>query len=392
MDVMQAHQAGFRDVVAQLGTALTEDNLRQLTRYTRRVILALDADAAGKAATMRGLDVARQALEPEWEPVFDPRGLIHLEGRLSVDIRVTTLPAGEDPDDLIRRDPASWATLVVDAVPLVEFYMDALLEGQDLADPKVKSDISEALLPVIRQVSGAVERTHYAQKLARILRVDERALLDMVTGPSRRRQRRPAREPSTEAPQVRKGLDLEAYCLRGLLQIEGLLGEVDSLLAEIGLQPLSASDFEDLENREVFRIWSEVAHGSGLPLQEELEAQLPAELHSRLEELLTSTQLTIRNRSWLMEAQVQPGRDAFDLKPDEATQDLLNSCVKLRERNLRKRNTEIRYLLEDADDTEARLYQTATIENIKALSRLQRFLVSGASNPHQASRGLSEAV
>ena len=68
--------------------------LRLLKRFTRRIILALDSDAAGDKATLRGLQIARQALDRESDPVFDARGLLGNEARLQADIRVTTLPEG----------------------------------------------------------------------------------------------------------------------------------------------------------------------------------------------------------------------------------------------------------------------------------------------------------
>ena len=72
--------------------------LRLLKRLTRRIVLALDADAAGNQATLRGLDVARRTLDRETELVYDPRGLLRHEARLQADIRVSTLPEGLDPD------------------------------------------------------------------------------------------------------------------------------------------------------------------------------------------------------------------------------------------------------------------------------------------------------
>ncbi len=372
MDVMQAHQAGFANVVAQLGTALTEGNMRRLTRNTQRIILALDPDTAGKAATMRGLDVAREALEPEWEPVFDARGLIHLEGRLSADIRVMTLPSGQDPDDLIRSDPARWAVLVDGAIPLVEHYMQTLMEGKDLADPKVKADVTEDLVPVIRQVSSPVERAHYAQELARILKVDERPLLDMVAStPRGRRPRRRAPEETPERTQ-RKGVDLEAYCLAGLLHMTDLLAEADTELAEIGLNPVSVDDFSDPELREVFRAWRELVNAGNIPSRERLAAALPTQLHARMDALFDASSLTLQNEKWLLEAQVQPGQDIFDLRPDEIRIDLTQSLLKLRERYLLRQNTALRFLLQESDPTDVRHYRQATSETILALSRLQR--------------------
>jgi DNA primase len=384
MDVIQAHQAGFTDVVAQLGTALTETNLRRLIRYTRRIILALDSDTAGQAATMRGLDVAREALEGEWEPVFNARGLIHLEGRLSADVRVLTLPPGHDPDDLIRQDPARWAVLVDEATPLVEHYIQTLLKGQDLADPKVKAELTETLVPVIRQVSSPVERAHYAQRLARILRVDERTLLGMVAST---RRRRPARDRTVEPAPLQaeqRGVDLESYCLGGLLQMTRIYHEANEVLMNVGLQPISTSDFAHPENREIFRVWQELADQDVTPSIEQLTEALPSQLHTRLDRLTQSSSSTLHNRKWLLEAQVDPAQDAFRLRQEDLVQDLLHSLLKLRERSLLQRNAELRFVLEDVDRSDAHVYQQATSKTIAALSRLQRIISSRLSGENQA--------
>ena len=72
LDVIALHQAGFPNVVSPMGTALTGHQLNLLKRYSPRIVLALDPDAAGSKATLRGLQVARQALESS-DPVFDAR-------------------------------------------------------------------------------------------------------------------------------------------------------------------------------------------------------------------------------------------------------------------------------------------------------------------------------
>jgi DNA primase len=394
MDVLQAHQAGFSDVVAQLGTALTEENLRRLTRYTRRIILALDPDTAGQAATMRGLDVARQALEPEWQPVFDARGLIRMEARLSADIRVLTLPPGQDPDDLIRHDPARWAILVNEAVPLVEHYMFMVLKNQELADPKVKAEVTQALVPIIRSVANPVERAHYAQKLARTLRVDERALLDMVAGGTARRPRQQLAVPQPYPPGQteptrpgaagrHRGADLETYCLWGLFHASHVLREVNAALSQMGLDPIAAGDFEDPETREIFRVWQELVDADLTPSFEQLAQSLPAQLHARLKVLTSLPSLTLQNKKWLLDAHVELGQDAFELKPEEIQQDVFNGLLRLRERNLKQRSAEIRFLLEDVGENDARLYQRATSETGTALLRLQQWIVSGSPGKSQ---------
>src|SRR5690606_9875202 len=101
IDAIQAHQAGFTNVVAQMGTAMTEAQLKRLApRWAKKIIIALDADAAGQSATLRGLGVARETLKADYS------------GRLSVDIRILSIPDAKDPADLIRETPDHWAELV----------------------------------------------------------------------------------------------------------------------------------------------------------------------------------------------------------------------------------------------------------------------------------------
>ena len=176
MDVIVPHQAGFTNLVSPMGTALTEPQLQMLKRYTRRIVLALDSDAAGEKGTLRGLEIARQAMDHSQELVFDPRGLIRHEARLKADLRVTTLPTGLDPDEIVLEDPEAWQQIIDAAQPIVIHVMDTLIANQDVDDPKVKSQIAEQVLPLIADVPNRVERESYRQRLARLLHVDERSV------------------------------------------------------------------------------------------------------------------------------------------------------------------------------------------------------------------------
>jgi len=176
MDVMQAWQAGFQNLVAQMGTALTGEQLRLLKRYTKRFILALDADAAGINATMRGLQVARETLDRESEVRFDARGLVRHEGRLNAEIRIVTLPPGDDPDKIISRDPALWTELVTQSRPVVDYVIDVVTRGLNMNEPKMKTQVAQQVIPLIKDILDPIERDHYWQQLARALDVDERAL------------------------------------------------------------------------------------------------------------------------------------------------------------------------------------------------------------------------
>ncbi len=197
MDVLQGWQAGFRNIVAQMGTALTDTQLGLLKRYTKRFVIALDADDAGVQATMRSLQVAREALDRDVEVRFDARGLIRHEGRLKADIRVVTLPEGNDPDDIIRNAPSDWPKLLEKARPVVAYVIETLTRDIDVNDAKAKADAVRQIMPLIGDIADPVERDHYRQMLSRRLRVDEKALQQVALASSMAEmsRARPGRRP-----------------------------------------------------------------------------------------------------------------------------------------------------------------------------------------------------
>ena len=213
LDVIALHQAGYANAVSPMGTALTEHQMYLLKRFTRRIVLALDPDAAGDKATLRGLQIARQAMDHEKDPVFDARGLLGYEARLQADIRVTTLPDGMDPDEVVNRDPKEWERILENARPIVIHVMETLAAQRDLDDPKVKSEIAAQTLPLIEDVANPVERDAYRQKLARLLHVDERSLMGSMgrfrQAASGAKRRKPAAQPGAAARQDRR----QAYTL-----------------------------------------------------------------------------------------------------------------------------------------------------------------------------------
>lgn len=355
MDVMQAHQAGFCNVVAQMGTALTEAQVRQLKRYTHRFVLALDPDAAGVQATLRGLEVARETLDREWEPVFDPRGLVGFEGRLGAEIRILSLPSGYDPDDLIRSDRERWATLVKEAALVVEFYLRMLLAGTDLEDAKERARVVEAMLPLLRDVADPVEREAYAQKIARALHIETRTVLGRLQGAERRAARR-ARTASVPSPRREPArADLEGYCLATLLTRNWLLERVNQVLEQMGLAPLHAQDFADPAYRTVFQAWERRDPETALE-PEWLREWLPDVVADQLEPLLAALQ---------------------DLAEEQRLREGVQAVLRLRERNLRLMAVELRMLIEEAQEAnrpKAAEYGQALEENARMILQIQQAL------------------
>ncbi len=191
MDVIAAHQYGFENVVACLGTALTEEQLRQLHRYTDNFILALDADAAGQQATLRGLNQARQALKRKAKPVLTATGRMHVEHRLSANLRITTLPEGRDPDDIIRQNADAWQELINTATPLVDYYFGIVANQYDLDSARGKGEAVAELTPLIAELGDEAELQHYIQRLSRLVRIEERMIEQRVKASARELRHRP---------------------------------------------------------------------------------------------------------------------------------------------------------------------------------------------------------
>jgi hypothetical protein len=149
-----------------MGTAMTETQLRLLTRSAKKIILALDSDAAGQSATRRSLETARTTLEADFG------------GRLSVDIRVLQIPGAKDPDDLIREAPERWAELVANALPVADFVIEmetaALPTNASLLE---REAVARNLLPLLVASENNLYKRDNVQKLALRLHIAERDLL-----------------------------------------------------------------------------------------------------------------------------------------------------------------------------------------------------------------------
>lgn len=359
MDVLMAHQHGINNVVAQMGTALTEAQLKRLKRHTQNFILALDSDVAGDQATLRGLDVARQVMDREVVPVPTARGLIRFEERLAANIRIVSLPVGLDPDEVIRESPSRWAQLIAQAKPVMDYYFDALTANLDLSTAQGKAEAVRVLGPLVAEIGDRVQRTHYLQQLARMVQVDERSLWQQIrqtTG--RKHARRPARsDQPLGKPKVSPGLD--EHCLWFVLQYPALLLQADDVLRACEEEPLRGEDLSRPEDRAILAAWRNwLANGHSQDVRAEFYDTLDTSLQERLETLI-QTQET------------QP-----PVPDDLLRNEVLDAITRLRLRNLYRQNRELQFLQMDAatsDDREAyRHYGQLTVTIATQIRRLEQ--------------------
>ncbi|HEY7849628.1 MAG TPA: toprim domain-containing protein, partial [Ktedonobacterales bacterium] len=185
MDAIVPSQHGTRNIVAVIGSALTEKHIHVIKRLTRRVTLALDPDAAGESATVRGITVAQRAFDRIVAPVplaapggpgarrGQPKGLVRFEEQVDAEITVARLPPHEDPDEFVRRDPDGWRAAIEHAQPLIDFLLDVETVGLALDTPQGKLEARRRLLPVIAEVRDRTLADEYVGRLAQKLRLDK---------------------------------------------------------------------------------------------------------------------------------------------------------------------------------------------------------------------------
>lgn len=309
MDVMQGWQAGFRNMVAQMGTALSGDQLQLVNRFTRsstsrtvpRIILSLDADPAGQKATARGLEIARQTLERVPKTEFTGGGTRRDVGLFRADVRIVVLPEGKDPDQIIRDDPDAWRSLIADSKPLVNYIIDEMTRDLDMSDVRTKDSIAQQIMPLIRELPSELEQEQYRLMLARALQTDERTLR-FVPRPAEPQAARQARtqppppdypdfpEEWTPAPQRVKPavskISREANFLRQCLQYPHLLLQVNQHLLRHNQPALGRADFSIVEDKQILALIYERVDQAPVVGITELCDSLDEVLASRIEQLM----------------------------------------------------------------------------------------------------------
>ena len=180
VDVIIAHQYGFHNVVAPLGTALTSEHVEILKKLSRNIFVALDADDAGVRATLKGVKTLEDNLDTHSVLLTTRQGLIRWENELDVLIKIMTLPTGKDPDEVIQDNPDQWRALLQKAQPVIEFYIAALTNDLDLLSGKGKAQAIERLAPIIEHITNPIEQSHYIERLARLIEVEKRVVRDAV--------------------------------------------------------------------------------------------------------------------------------------------------------------------------------------------------------------------
>ena len=392
MDVIAAHQHGFTNVVACMGTSLTSDQLQQLHRFTSNFVLALDADAAGQQATIRGLNQARQSLQRVQKPTVTSTGQVRLTERIGANLSIVSMPAGLDPDDVIRRTPDQWQTLVDKAQPLVDFYLRFVATQYDLQSAQGKGQAVAELAPLIAELDDEIERQHYIQQLSRQVQIDELTIASRVQAAAKTSQlpvegrgrkgvsrfgavqhRQGAEQSGKEtggAPQPaplperggktssKRAISQEDHLLANLLRAPDLLVWLVGAAERLEIVPLQVSDLQTVQNQEIYKTIHHYMQGDELWDWEAFQEMLTSHLHGHLAALLSYS------------AQLPACSEA------ELRWDTISTLILLRIQHLRNEARNIQFLQDDAarqgDMGAAKQYAELNNQQIRDLFHLQQ--------------------
>lgn len=275
MDAIAAHQFGYENVVASMGTALTPTQVSSIRRYVDRVFLALDSDAAGQLATLRGIDAVRDSFADDERAQVRPGSMVRFERTLGAEIRVVLIENGKDPDDLIRADPESWQRALDTAIPLTEYVLTRTLAGVEQSPAARARALQQHAVPILREIGDATVLSHYVGMTARLLGFKDTEVQSAVLrGPATRGQTRERPVLAMERPVAR---DSERYLVALVLRYPQ---------AGLALLPqLDREDIVDARHREILDTLFRV-HGDN----DAFFANLPDEITGYAQELLGDTE------------------------------------------------------------------------------------------------------
>jgi DNA primase len=239
LDVIASHQAGLKQCVATAGTALTEQQLKALGRFTPDIRLAFDADRAGLAATERAIPIA---------------------SRVGINLSVVTIPSGKDPDELIKQSVKAWEEVVAKPTYAVDWLIERYRHELDLSRSVGKRQFRDTVLRVVKTLRDADEQEHYVQAVARIIDVSRDALRDVELGEGEQRLRQIQRKaPAAPIPKQDTKTILAQQHLMALLLLQPRLRDV--------LTTLKPEFIPDPSAREIFTFLSKNPDFDGSPTQ-----------------------------------------------------------------------------------------------------------------------------
>ena len=311
-DVMLSHFAGVEHIVAASGTALTQDQLGLIGRFTKNIVIAFDMDFAGDNATNRGIKLAQQ---------------------LGFSIKIADLPQGKDPADVVLEDADQWKSAIKNAQDSIDFYLESAFRQYDINTIQGKKSIVDFLAPVLQSIENGVERSHWVQVCAQKLSVREDALWEQVNKQKTQDQtQQQEQQPPAKQANLTHESKLMYAILVELICDESLVSQTQQSVKQIGvdnqllhfLEQCSKICENQIQKQDIFKC---LAQEQQMYLKEALLKRQDMNATSNLESLLLLyKQLVIKKELEELELQLQADQNnEVLLKKVQFTTQLLNN-------------------------------------------------------------------
>ena len=323
MDVIACHQAGMKNVVASSGTALTEEHVKLLQRYTKNINMAFDADDAGQNAAKRGIDLAIEA---------------------GMRVRVIRIPEGKgkDPDECLKNNPEVWFEAVKNAQDVMDWYFDKVLSKKDINDYQQKQQAVDELLFEIARIPYAVEKDHWLRKLSERVNVEVAVLREDL---KRVNIKKDVHKVKAETPVIKEPIEKDLLHLR----IERMLAVIFKYPALVDM--VLAADLDRVVNESHFAsIYEMIKKGYNV---NEIKNQAKPEDKEKVDLLLMQSEWEFSN-----------------IPEQEAHKDLDSIIILVKKEWKKKKSEELKLKIEQASKNNDRITEESLIAEWTALNQL----------------------
>lgn len=227
MDVISSYQAGIKNVVATSGTALTDEHLQILYRYTPNIVFAFDGDNAGLSTSKKAYEMA----------------ISH-----GFNVKMTNLADFKDPGDMIEENPELWQKTVKTAKSVIDWFFDMAFKGKDDLTSVDKKEIAKELLPVIRKISDSIEQAHFVEILSKKLALPDKIIFEALN-------REPDKNENKSSRAISGTASISAPKKKNISTEEVLIGIMvkDSNLIEEASGKIKEEDFYDSWSKTVYK-------------------------------------------------------------------------------------------------------------------------------------------
>lgn len=326
MDMVASYQAGIKNVVAVSGTALTENQLNLIKRFTKNVKISFDVD-------MAGINAAKRAIELAMEKGFN--------------IKVIEVPEGKDPADLVKNDPKKWILACKKAKYVIDYIFDSTFDKHNLNNILEKKQATKELLAVVSKLPDPVEKEHYLNILAQRVGVSMQALVDALAKAKVTKARN--EKPPIETAKKAKKESLEEHVL-GLLLIAPQF--IDFFFNKLGL-----SDFTDLQNKQL--------------------VESIADFHTNNKEFKVKVwekTLTDEQKKLINTLILQSEDEFVNFEDEQLGEELFNSALRLKRENIGREKLELSAKIKQAESAGVKTDLVKFMADFQELIEVERNL------------------